>query len=113
MTRSCPDWADDGHTTIPCRRSPSFVDSSVDNAAPSSSCCRLRPPQVTDGRSSADLPTGLLEKILDGEHVRITIKEMDVIASVLETSLFSLLAPVGDVGSGAAAKQAKSDVSTT
>ena len=38
-------------------------------------------------------PIRRIEKILDGNHAGLTIREMEVVASVLDTSLYDLLAP--------------------
>ena len=42
----------------------------------------------------SNLPLPRVEKILEGSYVGITIMDMDVIAHVLQTSLYSLLVPL-------------------
>lgn len=41
----------------------------------------------------SELPIARIDRILKGNYARMTMKDMEIIARVLETALYSLLAP--------------------
>lgn len=50
---------------------------------------------VAELAARSELPIKRIERVLEGKHKRITIREMDSIAGVLGTPLYNLLAPSG------------------
>ena len=44
------------------------------------------------------LPLSRIDKIIEGNLSRITLKDMEIIASVLETSVYDLVSPVFESG---------------
>ena len=52
---------------------------------------------VGDLAERAELPAGRVRRILGGTLVRLTLRDMSIIAGVVGTPLFNLLAPAGAI----------------